>query len=475
MQTTFDFDWKKLKYWIAVSMCHGLVLFIAFTSLRVPSADVQKKSATQSIKVSLISLEKKIEQQLEPSVDSLEKQQKQSPATATVCTTGDEWCLDGEQYVGSRFLYPAKTINDDYTNYAIYLQDSMTWGRLELTPGVRVSMDDFLGNLNIAPRFAISYDVFGDRSSRIFAGANRYYAGNILAYKLRDGIGERYSQTRSSASANWVTTGPTTLTANRYTMSELDTPFSDELNIGIAQRVWDTIWTLKYVHRNGRDQFSRTSETIEGVTYRVMDNSGRTKGETVSLTIEPISPFKFKYGTVDWEIGANYSNNKSSSNNWNTAAYDDNPTYSKVIYKDELLDLDDAPAWDFGTPWNAFLRIDTTIPKWHLNWTQRLGYTAGYRGYTTSTIACSSSYSACGDYTGSATLYEEKQYDDYFSYDWRFNWSYPVGKYQSLAVSLDVLNVFDTTIETAKSGTTSTAPVSYKTGRQFWLGLSYNW
>ncbi|MFT4021891.1 MAG: TonB-dependent receptor plug domain-containing protein [Acinetobacter sp.] len=395
---------------------------------------------------------------------------------STTCVSGDDLCLSGEQYYLRRTLYPAKTINESYTNYAVYLQDSMTLGNLEVTPGVRVSMDDFLENLNVAPRFAMSYDVFGDHRSRIFAGANRYYAGNILAYKLREGIRINYTQSRTSTTSDWVTTATNNIAAGRYKMSELDTPYSDELNIGIAQRFWDTIWTLKYVHRKGRDQF--VSKTIidptDGLTYIAMNNNGRTQGETVSLTVTPISPIKFKYATIDWMFGANYSENKTNAVAYSSILTDESMA-QKSIYKGKLLNSDEVPAFDFNTPWNAFISVNTAIPKWHLNWTQRLGYTAGYRSFTSSTIACPTDNASCGTYTGNATLYTDKEYDPYFSYDWRFNWELPVGKYQKLEVNLDITNVFNSGIEIDQTGTGNNATITYKAGRQFWLGLAYNW
>ncbi|MCY7109208.1 hypothetical protein, partial [Streptococcus oralis] len=77
----------------------------------------------------------------------------------------------------------------------------MLYKRLEITPGVRLQYDDFMKNLTLAPRFATSLDVFGDRSTRLFGGANRYYGQNLLAYKLRSGISEYIAQTRTSANS----------------------------------------------------------------------------------------------------------------------------------------------------------------------------------------------------------------------------------------------------------------------------------
>lgn len=391
--------------------------------------------------------------------------------TSTTCKTGDVLCVDGEQYFKSRTLYPTRSIEGNYTNYASYFQDSLSFGRFEVTPGFRVSYDNYLENLNFSPRLAMSLDAFGDRKTRIFAGANRYHAQNMLAYKLRSGISQYYVETRANASSPWVA-GDLSLTSYDYDISKLKTPYSDELNLGISQRVWDSVWTLKYVNRNGKEQFGRTSKTdTDGQKYYILNNDATTKGETVSLQIEPISPYKFKYADVKWSFGANYSNNKSSSQ----AYYDQSNTdENMVIFDGKLMERGDMVALDYNTPWTTFFNIDTYIPKLHLNWSQRLGYTSGYTGYSTTTYLCSLSDPICGSFDGSATLYTAVDYDDYLSYDWRFLYSQPMFKDQSLEISLDVLNVFNTAIETNR-GISTNAVTSYKTGRQIWLGASWNW
>lgn len=391
--------------------------------------------------------------------------------SSTVCQVGDSLCIDGEQYYKSRTLYPARSVEGNYTNYAAYLQDSMTWGRLEVTPGIRVSYDNYLENVNIAPRLAASFDVFGDRKSRIFTGANRYYAQNMLAYKLRSGISQYYVETRTDASSPWVS-GDLTTSSYDYDVSKLKTPYSDELNLGLSQRILDTVWTVKYVHRDGKNQFGRSSTTDEkGKKYYVLTNEATTQGDTVSLSIEPISPYKFKYADVNWSLGANYSNNKSSSQTYyDQSSSDDN----MVIFKGKLMEKGDMDALDYNTPWTVFLNVDTHIPLLNLNWSQRLGYTSGYTGYSTSTETCVEGNIICRNYTGNATLYTEEEYDDYFSYDWRLMYTQPIFKDQSLQISLDILNVFNTAVETHKS-TSSSSATTYKTGRQIWLGASWSW
>ncbi|MEQ9915834.1 TonB-dependent receptor plug domain-containing protein [Pectobacterium aroidearum] len=402
---------------------------------------------------------------------------------SVVCEPGDPFCITGEQYFGGFTTgtrprlkdainkYPARTVQGNYTNYALYLQDSVSYGNLEVTPGVRLQYDDYLKNLTVAPRFATSYDVFGDRSTRVFGGANRYYAQNMLAYKLRSGISQYQVLTRTNANSPWVT-GDSQTASIDYDISDLKTPYSDELSFGLSQRIMDSVWTIKWVNRQGKDQFGRKTITNDnGKRYYVLDNTAHTEGDTFSLTVDPISPYRFALADVSWSLGASYVKNKSSSQTY----YDQSSTDdSMVIIDGKLMRKEEMKAFDFNTPWTVFANVNTYFPSLRLNWNQNLGYTAGYSGYTTKSIACPGDNAVCGSYTGNATEYNETKYKDYFSYDWRFSYSQPVFKDQTVDVTLDVLNVLDKTVETSQTNATGSA-VTFKTGRQFWLGVAYTW
>lgn len=385
-------------------------------------------------------------------------------------------CIPGEQFAGNRTFFPARSVQTSYSSYAAYLQDSMSYGRLEVTPGVRVTYDDFLENLNFAPRFAASYDVFGDRSTRLFGGANRYYAANILSYKLRQGIGSSVQQSRTSSTAPW-TSSPARIMGNNYDVSDLKTPYSDEVTLGLSQRVMNTVWTAKWVNRQSKDQFGAESVTVAGQRYRVMNNDGRTEGDTFSLEVQPISPHRFSFAEVNWTLGAGIAKNKANS----IFYYDDlNNDEQRVIVDGKLMYRGEMDAMDFNTPWTAFLNVDTYFPAIRLNWGQRVGYTSGYKGYLTasSQTVCPGGSPACNaepGFSGSVAEHVSTTYDDFISYDWRLSYSQPMYKNQTLDITLDVLNVLDNVVETSQKSSFNTAIVTYKPGRQFWLGVAYTW
>ncbi|ROP59461.1 outer membrane receptor protein involved in Fe transport [Enterobacter sp. BIGb0383] len=389
-----------------------------------------------------------------------------------VCQAGDDFCIDGEQYFKRRTLYPQRTEQGSYTDYAVYLQDSMTYKRLEVTPGVRVQYDDFMQNLTAAPRFAASLDVFGDKSTRLFGGANRYYGQSILAYKLRTGISAKIAQTRTNANSPWV--GDTVgYNSFDYDISDLKTPYSDELSLGLSQRILNSVWTVKWVNRQGRDQFGRDRTVDENGQKRyIMTNSAKTAGDTWSLTAEPVSPHHWSMMDLNWKLEASWIKNKSSSQ----AYYDEsNSDNEMAIIDGKLIEKGDMEAMNFNVPWIASAKIYTYFPALNLNWTHSLGYNSGITGYTSRSISCPVANSACGSYSGTAYLYEKTKFDDYFTYDWRFGWKQPTFKDQSVELTLDVLNVLDNVIEAKQTGTAGSTKVTYKTGRQFWFGVAYNW
>lgn len=389
-----------------------------------------------------------------------------------VCQAGDAFCIDGEQYFKRRNVFPERTEKGSYTDYAVYLQDSMNYKRLEVTPGVRVQYDDFMQNLTAAPRFATSLDVFGDKSTRLFGGANRYYGQSILAYKLRTGISAKIAQTRTDANSPWV--GDTVAyNAFDYDISDLKTPYSDELSLGISQRVLNSVWTVKWVNRKGRDQFGRDRIVDASDQKRyVMNNGGKTDGDTWSLTAEPISPHHWSMMDLSWRLDASYIKNKSSS----ATTYDETGNdYGMSIVDGKLIENGAMEALNFNTPWIVNAKVYTYFPAVNLSWTHNFAYTSGFTGYTSKSITCPAGNSACGNYVGSASLYEKTKYDDYFTYDWRFGWKQPTFQNQSLELTLDVLNVLDNVIEAKQSGTAGSTKVTYKTGRQFWFGVAYNW
>lgn len=381
---------------------------------------------------------------------------------ATTCT----YCIAGEQYLKSYNVYPARTVKATDNTYAIYVEDSMKWKNFTATLGLRFDYDEYLNNPNFAPRVSLGYDVFGNQNTQLFGGYNRYYAGTMLTYKLRNSYNLRTVYTRNSATAAFTEKAQNA----SYDVSDLETPYSDEYTLGVAQKAFNTLWTLKWVNRHGKNQFTRASTTVDGVRTFYMTNDGRSKNDTFTLTAKPLTPWKWRFVELDTNFGAQISDTRKNYQDYDSTAEDEG--IDMMILNGKLKPLTDGlPAKDYNTAWSTFLELNTYFPSIRLDWSQRFSYNAGYRYYKTTSATCSTSITACGSYEGKVKIYDEQKQGSYFNLDWRFAYKQPTVRDQYLELTLDINNVLNRKILTQTSGSTNT----YKMGRNFWLGASYNW
>ncbi|AWI50352.1 TonB-dependent receptor [Actinobacillus porcitonsillarum] len=396
--------------------------------------------------------------------------------TNIICGTASA-CISGDQYANSRNVYSAKSVHANDNDYAAYLEDTIKWKRLELSLGAHLNHNQFLGNTNLAHRISASYDIWGNGDTTLFGGINRYYGRSMLAFKLRQGIGEANRETRTLNSdgslSDWevanISNAPT-----KYLMTKVKTPYSDEQVLGLSQKLYGTKWTFKWVHRNSRDQLSSDLRVVDGSAYRVLNNNGWSKNDTFTLSVSPVKEHQFKHATIGWDVGVRISRQKTNNKWYDTSAY----ANQKAIYNNQLIDAVDLPPSDFNTPWSATANLHTSFPSLNLSWDQSFSYTRGKKQRTSdSEIACNGAYtggryaSICGDYIGNATLYEDLETGSMFNVDWRFTYTQPTFQNQFFEITLDVNNVLNKKALSKSSSGTSV----YKQGRNFWLGASYNW
>ena len=122
--------------------------------------------------------------------------------------------------------WKAGTYEADYNQAALFGEHRMGVGDFVIRTGLRAEYDDFTKDVNIAPRFTTSWDLFGNGGSVITVGANRYYGRNILTYalyKAQNGGMENiydYASDDSPAADGWFA-------ANDFDgLERLKTPFS---------------------------------------------------------------------------------------------------------------------------------------------------------------------------------------------------------------------------------------------------------
>ena len=409
------------------------------------------------------------------------------PANITNVSPNCRDCIPGEQYQTHMSYFPAFSSKARADSYTLYLSDSIDWKRLTLDAGLNIGYDSVLKNLNIAPRLAFDYDALGNKRLYLFGGLNRYYGGNILAYELRAGIPKNEAYQRINDPKN----GESGWTFDKYMNNSqswkpgsLDTPYSDEANLGLRRRFAGQMLTFHWTHRKSRDQF--TPERHADGSHTVV-NGGSGNSNLYSFDIHNENPLRLGMLRIGYRAGARYHRYRTDYNgNYEEAQVADltnNRTPYYLLEGKRYGSIAEMPPFNFNTPWTAFLELKTDIPKWHFKWTHIFSYRPGfknYQRYSVSQCRLSSQPQACGDWDGAVYDYRLNAYRQALMLDWKLQWDIPI-KRSRLELSLDVLNVFDKKVSSANSGsnfvagTARQSPSGYETGRQFWLGAAYRW
>lgn len=90
------------------------------------------------------------------------------------------------QYFRRQTTYRAGEFKVSGQAYAAWLQDDVRLGDLSLRGGVRLDKDSIWDKTTLSPRLAASWDVFGDKTTILTGGLNRYYGRNFFSYLLRE-------------------------------------------------------------------------------------------------------------------------------------------------------------------------------------------------------------------------------------------------------------------------------------------------
>lgn len=397
-------------------------------------------------------------------------------------------CIPGEQYQTHMSYFPAFSAKVRNNDYAIYLQDNIRWKRWQARAGVRVSYNSLLKNVDVAPRFVLAYDVFGDNTLTLEGGANRYYGGNVLAYELRSNIPPNRAYTRINDAKNgesgW-TFDKFMNNSQSWKASKLKTPYSDEFSLGVNWRVANQIFNAQWVHRNSRDQFTPSRDEDKA---HIMTNDGSGQSDSYVLSIRNEHPYQLGMFELSYQAGARYQRYRTNYNgSYDDALVDDIANLGRRAYylmnNKRYASLAEMPPSNFNTPWSAFLELHTDIPRWNFRWTNSVNFRSGYKNYVRDYFKecrLSNQAGACGDWEGAVYDYRLKDYKQAVTLDWRFLWQLPLRGQSKLEVSLDVLNVTNKKVSAANAtssvGNVARSNVSgYETGRQYWLGVAYAW
>ncbi len=410
---------------------------------------------------------------------------------AVSCPPGMLDCIDGEQFISSRTIRPAYKANAYIGTYSFYVEDNISAQRLNLRPGVRVSYDDFQNNTNFSPRFAASYDVFGNGATILKGGANRYYGANLLSKKLDEERARTLYQTRNS---DWrqrfnpatdpapdpnVTQQPDPWDPNDITtrsffvgrVSDLDTPYSDEITLSLQQALLGGRFDILYIDRDYRKQIVPVRldrDPTTSIFYREWRNSGERNYEEVTASWEKSWPNNYFYIAATWEeTESNSASYSFSVKEFSEKDSDIDDIDRPAFYRGQVYDKTELPTQDYNRPIKATLIYSTDLP-YGFSFTNRTNYRSRYRTVEdTGTNIDTDNDPNTGVGGRETDVYEDVTRSSALTFDWTLAWQSREWHGNSLEISLEVLNVFNRRIPDG------TKEDEYLLGRQYWAGLNY--
>lgn len=201
------------------------------------------------------------------------------PALSGFNCNGADAC-SAEQFANTKSVHSAYDINVNLNAFNVYAELNQTWEWLNVRAGVRASYDDYMQNLNLAPRIVATVTPIDDFS--ISAGFNRYFDATNLGYALRERLPREtiYTRTQSSGDVkDWTRLRVNVPYENRA--SDLSTPYNDEVTFALfgKEPLLGGDWRVRFVDRRSKDQFATESTS----TYvNTLTNSGHGAYQSVT-------------------------------------------------------------------------------------------------------------------------------------------------------------------------------------------------
>lgn len=376
------------------------------------------------------------------------------------------------QYFQRRLVRPEEYIEADITRYGGFAANAFEWGRTEWTLGLRADYNDFFKQINIAPRLSFGWDLFDDDRSTLILGANRYYNAGLLTYRIREQQRPAYEQYRSIRNGYLQGWQRESAAADfRYRYTDVDTPFDDEGVIGWKQTTQHFgQFSIKYIHREKRDQLARLSETVlgdDGIDYIQVNNAGSGHSDRVSFS------WNAQYGRHSLWFNASYMESQT-----NIEGYDARPDQvaaDQRVFLGETL----TTRADINLLNSNFARPVTANLGWSSRWDYDLttsltgSYSQGFEtavatGQFRSTDDIVSSCTSCEAMQDQLPVYQVRNVKSRFLLNLSLKWNGMQKKNHGLALEMNVSNLLNARTHAITEGSSGIEP-----GRQFWLGVNY--
>ena len=416
-------------------------------------------------------------------------------------------------------------------NIEIPLGKEEQYGKLTLTPGVRLDWEELNNNKNFAHRFSADY-AFPWKNSKpeyethFTFGTNRYYGRSFYNSVFKDGMNTLETILyRRSPDVAWadVLNGPecsgteplnyengkkpgsvkygidangnktyscketTPDSSSRWT--QLKTPYSDEFMFGLTQQLGAFKFTGKYIRRNGRNEVVASSRKVEDApelegyssNYTIFTNGGKSKTDIISLKLENENPIKFWGIDHKFSLAADWTNTKRNKIDYNDSMDADEKEDLYILVDGKLTKWSERPANNFLKPYSIKLSTQHDWKMlggdWHLS--NLFRFTAPFKTYATSSRE---------DLPGSQFGLKQPTVPQYrpFKFPSKFTWDMAIGaEYKvygknTLFFNVEVDNLLNKRYKSTASqsydrntGTWNETEVNFDTGRSIWLELGY--
>ncbi|MDR2081755.1 MAG: TonB-dependent receptor plug domain-containing protein [Campylobacteraceae bacterium] len=388
----------------------------------------------------------------------------------TVTGSKEDGILEGSQYSIRTVSGMRQTRGKDYGSGALFLEDNIkTENGFTLRPGLRISTDSITDDIDIAWRFFANADIFNDDILNIYGGYNRYYGSQILTHAAHLPI-KTYRSTRTNATSPWIDQ-PSTSTNPQYNLGKLETPYSDELNIGASLNLFDTLFEAKFIDRQYKKQIRSVRPISNTNTYKEFDNSGESSYWGLTLSFSKDYDLGMM-GSHRSEFSATRSNRESDSFD-PVAAFDFDDlagtvSTTHITYNNELIPIENMiGSADFNRPWVVAYTHTAHFSYFDLGGVFR--YQSGAKG-----IARLSGFGHM-DPDGIRTVaFEDKSYGGTFNIDIYTAVNLKI-KNNKLKIGVDILNLLNRKNESnAYYGVlVSRGHTGYSLGRQFFANVRY--
>lgn len=400
--------------------------------------------------------------------------------------------LTSGQYFQTRQISPKSRSEASVVSASAYYEHTLEWPTFDITAGVRYDYNDFFANHDLAPRIRAQYTLW--EKYQVILGANRYYQGSVLNYKLNSAITPFISQVRNTfqnVPGQWqsavVPSGP------RYVYNDLATPYGDEFTLGYRQPLLGGLLELRYVDRTNKDSINREKGYGEqGEPILFAQNNGESEYQRYSIT------WMANFAQHHVELNISHASNTTSRRNFDGDTVKGSVGNESLNYTyddSELIYLRTDTYNESGvlvTKLNLITRHDLSLEQqdtnrpiianvsWGMDWrnwefsaharymgSQEAIYpTSDRKTFSDATQVCSGCTSTQREYQ----VYRLAKRPQFWLVNANLRYHWNLAKNHEIILSAEVLNLFNSRTHQVAPFTTG-----LELGRQVWFGINYDY